>query len=62
MNCKFCENPMRDLTKGLGLGRNYYCQKCGAHYYTPIISFLKNVFFESRWFTKKQWEDKYGHN
>ena len=49
---------MYDLTHDKGAGRNFLCEKCGAHYYHPIKSFLANQYHDARWFTKIEW-DKY---
>ncbi len=52
--CKFCGRSMNDLTHGTGSGRNFICQ-CGAHLYSPMISFFKNQKKPVQWFSPTQW-------
>jgi len=44
MVCICGSHKIKDLTNGLGEGRNYYCPDCKAHYYN------------GRWWTRAQWE------
>jgi len=55
MTCQYCHSRMFDLTHDKGAGRNYLCEKCEAHYYHPIKSYLKNEYQDARWFTKTEW-------
>lgn len=56
MCCKFCRGQMFDLTHDFGAGRHYLCNRCRAHYYHPIKSFLSNEYHDAKWFTAQEWK------
>lgn len=55
VDCRECGYPMKDLTKGCGNGRNFYCDICGAHYYSPVLAYWSDLFAKAVWYTKQEW-------